>query len=142
MRRVWTFFYGSFMNTEVLAEADVRPTEVQMARLDGWDIRIAPRATLVPAEGRSVFGVLAQLSHTDLDKLYTKDCFGIGTYLPEAVLVADAEAHAVPALTYIAWEIEGGTPSAEYLRKMIAVANRFEFPDWYIKHIMSFGARS
>jgi hypothetical protein len=35
MRKVWTFFYGSFMSQDVLAEADVFPTERQAARLDG-----------------------------------------------------------------------------------------------------------
>ena len=91
MRRVRTLFYGSFMNPEVLAKAGVRPTDAQIGRLDGWDIRIAPRATLIPSDGRSVFGILARSAHADLEKLYTRDCFGSGTYLPEAVLVAAAQ---------------------------------------------------
>jgi gamma-glutamylcyclotransferase len=142
MRRVWTFFYGSFMNSEVLAKADVKATETQMARLDGWDIKIAPRATLVPSAGRSVFGVLAQLAHSDLDKLYTKDWFGFGTYLPEAVLVADSAGRFVPALSYIAWEMEGGMPSAEYIEKVVTVARQFNFPEWYVTHIKSFASGS
>ena len=40
--RVWAFFYGSFINLEVLAEADVRPTDVEVARLEGFDIEIRP----------------------------------------------------------------------------------------------------
>lgn len=140
MRRVWTFFYGSFMNPDVLARADVHPAEAQMARLDGWDIQIAPRATLVPAGGRSVFGILAQLSHPELDKLYTKDWFGFGTYLPEAVLVVDATGRFVPALSYIAWETEGGTPSSEYIEKVVTVAQQFKFPDWYINRIKAFAS--
>ena len=142
MRGVWTFFYGSFMNPEVLAQADVRPTEAQMARLDGWDIKIAPRATLVPSEGKSVFGVLAKLTHADLEKLYTKDWFGFGTYLPEAVLVADSAERLVPALSYIAWEMEGGSPSHEYIQKVVTVAQQFRFPDWYINRIKSFASGS
>jgi len=138
MRRVWTFFYGSFMNPEVLAKADVRPTEAQMGRLDGWDIKIAPRATLVPAGAKSVFGILAKLTHTDLEKLYIKDWFGFGIYLPEAVLVADAAERPVPALSYIAWEMEGGSPSPEYIQKVVTVAQHFKFPDWYIDRVKSF----
>ncbi len=140
MRRVWTFFYGSFMNPKVLAQADVRPTESQRARLDGWDIKIAPHATLVPSDESSVYGVLARLTHPDLEKLYAKDRFGFGTYLPEAVLVADAAARSVPALCYIAWGVEGGAPTAEYIDKVISAAEEFEFPGWYIKRIQSFGA--
>jgi len=141
MRKVWTFFYGSFMNPDVLAKADVHPTEAQMGRLDGWDIKIAPRATLVPSDERSVFGVLAQLTHPDLEKLYAKDWFGFGTYLPEAVLVADSAGRFVPAISYIAWEMEGATPSAEYIHKVVSVAQQFKFPEWYINHIKSFASR-
>lgn len=140
MRKIWTFFYGSFMNPEVLAKADVWPGEAQMARLDGWNLRIAPRATLDPAVGRSVFGVLAQLTHPDIEKLYTKDWFGFGTYLPEAVLVSDSAGRYLPALSYIAWETEGGTPSTEYIQKMVVTAQHFGFPGWYVKHIESFAS--
>ena len=77
MRKIWTFFYGSFMNSDVLAKADVHPTRRQMARLDGWELKIAPHATLIPAQGESVFGILAQLTHSDIDKLYTRDCWKI-----------------------------------------------------------------
>jgi hypothetical protein len=140
MRRVWTFFYGSFMNPEVPAKAEVRPTEAQVGRLDGWDIKIAPRATLIPSDGGSVFGILAKVTHADLDKLYTKDWFGFGTYLPEAVLVADSAEHPVPALCYIAWEMEGGSPTREYMDKVLSVARQFEFPDWYINRIKSFAS--
>lgn len=138
MRQVWTFFYGSFMSPGVLAQADVHPTELRAAQLAGWDIQIAPRATLVPASGRCVFGVLARLAHSELDKLYTRDWFGFGTYVPEAVLVADSESRFVPALTYIAWEMEGGAPSAEYIGKIVAVARELSFPEWYVKRIESF----
>jgi cation transport regulator ChaC len=142
MRTVWTFFYGSFMNPDVLAKAEVRPTEAQMGRLDGWDIKIAPRATLVPSEGRSVFGILAKVTHADLEKLYTKDWFGFGTYLPEAVLVEDSAEHLVPALSYIAWEMEGGSPTHEYLSNVVTAARQFRFPEWYINRLKSFAAGS
>lgn len=138
MRRVWTFFYGSFMNPQVLAKADVHPTEAQRARLDGWDLRIAPRATLVPSEGRHVYGVLAQLTHPELEKLYTKDWFGFGTYLPEAVLVTDSVGHHRPALSYIAWQSEGGVPSAEYLEEMVVISKELEFPPEYVSRIEAF----
>jgi hypothetical protein len=142
MRTVWTFFYGSFMNPDVLANAEVRPTEAQMGRLDGWDIKIAPRATLVPSEGRSVFGILAKVTHADLEKLYTKDWFGFGTYLPEAVLVEDSAEQLVPALSYIAWEMEGGSPTHEYISNVVTAARQFRFPEWYIDRLKSFAPGS
>ena len=138
MRKVWTFFYGSFMNRDVLSKADVQPTEEQVARLDGWDLKIAPRATLVPSEGSCVYGILAQLTHPELDKLYTKDWFGFGSYLPEAVIVTNATARQSAALCYIAWQVEGGKPTQEYLGKMLSVAREYSFPEEYVRHIQSF----
>lgn len=46
-RRIWTFFYGSYMNPGVLEEVDLHPEAFEVARLDGFDIRIGPLANLV-----------------------------------------------------------------------------------------------
>jgi hypothetical protein len=138
MRKVWTFFYGSFMNSDVLAQADVYPTQRQSARLKEWELTLSPRANLVPAQGGCVYGILAQLTHPELDKLYTKDWFGFGTYLPEAVLVTDATARPLPAMCYIALQTQGGKPSKEYVEKMVLVAREYLFPDDYVRHIESF----
>ena len=136
--RVWTFFYGSFMNADVLAKADVHPAERQAARLDGWALAIAPHATLVPAPGSRVFGVLGKLTHEELDRLYMKDWFGFGRYLPEAVVALDAAGGPVPALCYVAWESEGGRPTAEYVERILQVAREYSFPEDYVRHIRSF----
>jgi hypothetical protein len=138
MRRVWTFFYGSFMNPAVLAKAEVHPTDLQMARLDGWRLSIAPRATLIPSESDSVHGVVARLSHADLDKLYAKDWFGFGTYLPEAVTVTDTTGRRLPAMCYIAWQTEGGRPAHDYVDKILSIAREYSFPEDYVRHIQSF----
>jgi hypothetical protein len=138
MRKVWTFFYGSFMNQDVLSKADVHPTERQAARLDGWDLKIAPRATLVPSPASCVYGILAKLTHSEIDKLYTKDWFGFGTYLPEAVLVTYAAARQAAAICYIAWQLEGGKPTDEYIGKMLSVAREHSFPEDYVRRIQSF----
>ena len=137
-RRVWVFFYGSFMSPAVLAKAGVHPADPQTARLDGWDLTIAPRATLIPAPERSVYGIAARLTHGELDRLYAKDFFGFGAYLPEAVLLTDAEGRALPALTYVAWQPEGGRPAPDYVEKILSVAREHAFPEEYVLHVRSF----
>ena len=138
MRTVKVFFYGSFMSPEVLAKADVHPTDLQKARLEGWKLVIAPRATLVPAASASVYGVVARLTHVELDRLYAKDWFGFGTYLPEAVLVTLDAGDPLPAISYIAWQLEGGKPTRDYVEKILSVARQFSFPEDYVRHIQSF----
>ena len=44
---VWVFFYGSYMNLDVLREADITPHDWEVATLSGFDLRIAPRANLI-----------------------------------------------------------------------------------------------
>ncbi|MGH7597900.1 MAG: gamma-glutamylcyclotransferase family protein, partial [bacterium] len=58
-RKVQTFFYGSYMNLAVLKEMGIIPERWEVAKLSGYDIRIEPRANLVPSEQHCVFGVIA-----------------------------------------------------------------------------------
>jgi hypothetical protein len=139
-RKVWTYFYGSFANPHVLIKADVFPTDAQRGRLDGWDIVIEPRATLRPSDECCVYGILAQASHGDLDKLYAKDWFGFGAYLPEAVDIAIDNGRYIPAMCYIAWEMERGKATMEYIGKIVEIAKEYEFPKWYINKVKAFAA--
>ena len=138
-RAVWTFFYGSFMNPAVLARAGVRPLMPRRGRLEGWDIEIRPRATLVPSKRRSVYGILAKVTHAELHKLYVKDWFGFGAYLPEAVIVTDVQRRRVPAMCYIAWRRGRGKPTQQYLDKVLATAAKYRFPRSYIERVRSLG---
>jgi hypothetical protein len=60
--RVWTFFYGSYINFEVLREVDYLPEQWKVARLTGLDIRIRPRANLVRSDRHLVYGILTFVS--------------------------------------------------------------------------------
>jgi hypothetical protein len=140
---VHAFFYGSYMNLEVLAQVDLRPRDVEIACLPGFDIRIAPLANLVPSHDHSVYGILARASHAELERLYAhaRDVLG-GTYLPRAVVVETRDRRFVPALCYIADDAGAGAPSADYLERILKPARELDFPDWYVRRLESFGARS
>ena len=63
--KVWVFFYGSFINLDVLREAGLVPDRVEVARLGGFDIVIRPLANLIRSDQHSVYGILvtANLAH-------------------------------------------------------------------------------
>jgi hypothetical protein len=136
------FFYGSYMNPKVLAEAGLAPERFDVARLDGYDIRIAPRANLVRAPGCSVYGLLTQATHDELARLYAhaKDVLG-ETYLPYPVVVHTPEAQ-VPALCYIATAMAARAPDPAYVDRIVAPAREHGFPDWYIERLLSRGGGS
>jgi hypothetical protein len=130
--KVWVFFYGSFINPDVLRGAGLVPDRVEVARLAGCDIVIRPLANLVRSEQHSVYGILVAATHAELGRLYdyARDTLG-GTYLPEAVLAETAGAWR-PALCYIAPHLEPGTPSNDYIDRIVTPARQHGFPAWYV----------
>ncbi len=137
--RVDVFFYGSYINLEVLKEVDLVPDSVEVACLPGFEISIRPLANLARAEGRSVYGVLTQATHPELERLYAhaRDVLG-AVYLPQAVTVWTRADRLAAALCYIAPSIHPHTASADYIDRIVVPARGYEFPESYIEHLESF----
>ena len=134
--RVRVFFYGSYMNRAVLREVDLVPTRFEAARLDGYDIRISPRANLIPSSERCVYGVIVEATHAELDRLYShaRDVLG-ETYLPHPVLAQTVTGAWLAALCYIAPFMETRPPESAYLDRILQPAREFGFPSWYVNHL-------
>ena len=139
-KRVDVFFYGSYINLSVLAEVDLRPSRVEVARLHGWRFSINPLARIDPDGVASAWGIVADASHAELERLYTEHARGAlgGTYLPEAVLVEMAQGGWRSALTYVQSHMAPAPPASEYVDRIASAARRLGFPDMYISHIESF----
>jgi hypothetical protein len=97
-RRIDAFFYGLFMDIDVLRESGVAPVNPRRAYVDGFAPRIGQRATLVPSAGGRAYGMLFGLTHAELERLYAAP--GLDQYRPEAVLAQPMEGTPVPALCY------------------------------------------
>jgi len=136
---VWTFFYGSFINLEVLEAQGLVPERHEVARLSGFDIRIRPLANLVRAERHCVYGILATATHGQLGRLYdyARDGLG-GTYLPEAVLAETLAGTLRPALCYIDPSPEPAPATGDYVDRIVGPARDFGFPAWYIERLERF----
>ena len=137
--RVWTFFYGSYINLNVLKEVNYTPEQWAVARLHGYDIRIGPRANLVRSDQHVVYGIIATATHAELDRLYAhaKDVLG-ELYLPEAVLVETLDGKWQPALCYICPEMEARPAANDYIDRIAGPAKAYGFPDWYIQRLERF----
>jgi hypothetical protein len=136
---VWTFFYGSYINLEVLKEVGLVPAQWEVARLSGYDIRIEPRANLIRADQHCVYGIVATATHAELDRLYAhaKDVLG-ETYLAEAVLVETLDGKWRPALCYLAPAMKPRPAANDYIDRIAGPARQYGFPDWYVRRIESF----
>ena len=137
--KVWVFFYGSYMNPDVLRGLDLDPAKLEPARLSGFDIVIAPRANLVRSDRHAVYGICAQATHEDLDRLYAHARNVLGeVYLPEAVLVELLDGTLRPALCYLCPEMATRPGESDYVDRILGPAEKFGFPLWYVERIRSF----
>lgn len=139
MTSVWTFFYGSYMNFDILKEVDLVPEQFEVARLNGFDIQIRPLANLIRSDQHCVYGIVATATHEELSHLYAhaQDVLG-GVYLPEAVLVETLDGKWRPALCYIAPSMEPRPAADNYVDRIVKPARAFGFPAWYIDRLESF----
>jgi hypothetical protein len=144
-RSVCTFFYGAFMHRDVVARQGIVLREAQPASLPGFAIRMQPLSNVVPAEGGCVYGLMARLTHRELDRLYlhlpdaTGDGAppepGVAVYLPEAVLVRTRAAAWRAALCYLAPPDEPRPASVAYLDRILEAAREYGFPEWYVRQL-------
>jgi hypothetical protein len=123
----------------VLAEVGLRPARFEPAQLTGFAISIRPLANLHVAADGCTFGMLSELTHPELARLYehAEHVLG-GKYWPEAVLVQLRSGAFEPALCYISHTLQPKAAESAYVERIAAPAQRFGFPDWYLRHLLSF----
>ena len=134
MRRINVFFYGLFMDEELLRAKGVMARDIRPASVTGFQLRIGNRATLVPAPSGRVFGRIASLSHVELEQLYSEP--GLQAYRPEAVLAQLANGETLAALCFNLEEppsLDERNP--DYASRLRALAERLDFPADYVASI-------
>jgi len=139
-RRPYAFFYGGYMDPAVLMAAGVSPTDCTAGYIDRLALTIGPIANLEDhPEGRA-YGLLARVSHDDLDVLYGGDPSALqgARYFPEAVLVHTEEGRRVPAVTYICPNLPGGPADAAYIAKLVSAAEGLNLPANYVAYLRTF----
>ncbi len=134
-RRISVFFYGLFMDTDLLRQRGVHPANVRRGSLPGFSLRIGKRATLVPhSEGR-VFGLVMDLSHDEIDRLYAEA--SVRVYRPEAVGCELEDGSQVPVLCFNLPEAPSPDErNSEYAERLRELARRLELPAAYVDEIL------
>ena len=135
-RRLDGFFYGLFMDVEILRGHGVQPVNASRAYVDDFALRIGNRATLVPSPGARAYGMLIGLTYSELDRLYSAP--GLESYRPEAVLARRLDGSSVPALCYNLPEPpQESDRNASYAVRLQEILRGLDFPDEYIESIAS-----
>jgi gamma-glutamyl AIG2-like cyclotransferase len=133
-RRADVFFYGLFMDQDLLRAKGLEPQAAEPGWVEGLDLSIGQRAALVPKAGATVHGVVVSLTLAELDRLYSEP--SVQAYRPQAVLVHLASGKITSALCYNLPQ----PPSAEdrnpdYAAKLRTVARKVGLPADYVRTI-------
>ena len=133
-RRIDAFFYGLFMDGDLLRKAGVEPTNPRRAYVDGFALRIGQRATLVPSAGGRAYGMLFALTHAELDRLYATP--GLEQYHPEAVLAQPLVGTPLPALCYNLREApQPHERNSDYAAQLQQALRVLDFPSAYVESV-------
>jgi hypothetical protein len=133
-RQIDGFFYGLFMDAQVLRQAGTKPSNFRRAYVEDFALRIGQRATLIPSPGARAHGMLIALTHAELQRLYSAP--GLEDYRPEAVIAHPSEGEAIPALCYnLVRAPEPHERNPEYAERLRSVLASLGFPIAYVESV-------
>jgi hypothetical protein len=133
-RRADVFFYGLFMDQDLLRAKGLKPEGAERAWVDGLALQIGLRAALVPMMGSRVYGVVSSLTLAELGQLYSEP--SVQAYQPQAVLVHLASGGFTSALCYnLPQPPLANERNPDYAAKLRAVAEKVGLPGDYIASI-------
>ena len=135
-RRADVFFYGLFMDEELLRDKGVSPTHAELGSVRDMELRIGERAALAPTTSKRVHGVVMSLTLDDIERLYADP--SVQAYAPQAVLVELDQGGVVAALCYnLPVPPPATARNLEYSAKLRAIAEKVGLPAGYVDGIGS-----
>ena len=134
MRKINVFFYGLFMDEGLLRAKGITSPNLRVAFVQGFQLRIGNRATLVPIPSERVFGVVASLTHRELEQLYSEP--SLQAYKPEAILAHLLNGESMAVLCFNLVESPSDDEhNPEYAAKLRTLAAQLQFPPDYVSSI-------
>ena len=131
------FFYGLFMDEDLLAKKGITPSKAEVGFVDGFALRIGERATLIRSADTRSYGVMMNISSDQANELYAES--SVADYVPESVTVALAVGGKVEATCYnLPVDKVTGT-NRVYAEALWEVANSLGLPKNYLDEIRQAG---
>jgi len=133
------FFYGLFMDTDLLREMKLAPVALGQALLHGYQLHIGDRATLIPKPEATSYGMLIELSDAELSALYSAP--SVSDYLPEHVEANRLDDGAIQlAVCYnLPANRLGAEFNSEYAKNLSSLLIRLGFPLNYASELIQPG---
>ena len=128
------FFYGHFMDRDLLVAKGLTPSDARLASLPGYELLIGPRAAVVPRPGARVHGTIMRLRLEELAVLYAEP--GVRDYEPVPVVVELDDGRSIEAHVYnLAEPPDPAQRNDAYVVEWLRIARKVGLPATYIAEI-------
>jgi len=127
------FFYGLFMDEALLETKGITPTEKAIGFVNGFELRIGNRATLLRRDGGRAYGVTMTIAPREATELYSED--SVADYVPETVTVVRMDGGSVEATCYNLPNDQVTGANKAYAESLLKLATELGFPDDYLSQI-------
>ena len=129
------FFYGLFMDPDLLIVEGYTPSSIHIAKLENFNFQLGERATLRPDESESVWGTVMDLNKDELIKLYSAPSVSDYRSIDVTCLLQDQTE--VPSKVYVLpYDFTLAFPTdASYARKLYDISTKLSLPDEYCQKI-------
>jgi hypothetical protein len=127
------FFYGLFMDAELLLRKGLNPVAPEPAQLSGYGLRIGARATLEKSASEIVYGALVRLSDKDLKLLYGEA--SVADYVPQKVVATSFNGREIRAICYLLPIDKLSGRNRGYAASLAITASKLGLPEEYVKII-------
>lgn len=132
------FFYGSFMDPDVLAKCGLKPRDLRAAKAPNYSIGFAPMATMTTCPGAAVWGVACRLAVAPLERVYRLAPLADYGYFTRRISISDVDEKPISAVVYLTRRPVGARPEKTYLENIIRISERWNFPPEYLTLLRSF----
>jgi len=127
---VSAFFYGLYMDTDLLKSLGFHPVAAHKAVLRSYALDLFGPAKIVPRTGGIVWGNIVTLPGKDLIAMYSFEA--TRAYAPETVEVTDGDGNPISVCCYNLPKSDRDPFNHEYYEKLILTLKKLDFPSEYI----------
>ena len=127
------FFYGLFMDQEILEKNGIHPSNPRKGYLPNYTLKIGNRASLIPSKNEKAYGIIMTMNDAEVVKLYAEK--SVADYIPEQVeVVTETNKHLTATCYNLPFELLTGT-NETYAKSLYELARKLGFPEEYLKKI-------
>jgi hypothetical protein len=128
------FFYGLFMDQDLLRKKGVNPSNPRKGYLNNYELKIGNRASLIQSPKEKSHGIVMTIADGEIIKLYAEK--SVTDYVPEKVEVVTETNELIIATCYnLPPELMTGTNEA-YAKSLYNLAKKLNFPEAYLSSII------